>query len=104
MNLLSRMTVPKIIMFISSFCSKCMYNLNLFNEVIKNNDLDVKLQINNIAEESAIFMMVQPPSVPYIVITDLQDKIIYEDKGILTSKQIEHIIQLYLNISNKVSN
>lgn len=84
-------------MFTSTFCSKCLYNRKLWKEVTNG---DPELLEINIAHESnkKYLEKFEPKISPTIMILD-NTQIIYAFAGVLNSKIVHSILDIYRHLS-----
>ncbi|MHA2277427.1 MAG: hypothetical protein ACXAC2_16745 [Candidatus Kariarchaeaceae archaeon] len=80
-------------MVTSSFCSKCHYNRKLWKEV---SNSEINLREINIAEEKnrQILQFLKPEMAPTIYVI-YKEKIIYQVEGVIDSKTILSIIEIF---------
>ena len=86
--------LPAVIFFISTFCSKCMYNRSVLQRVIKE---DYILEVN-IADSSPLLSEIKPKMAPTIVFVDEAGRILVYEEGVIHDQTALAISQLLENI------
>ncbi len=84
----------RLILFVSSFCSKCNYVRNLLKEVIGNRFEEI-----NILDRAPEILKYRPTTVPTLILLR-GDESIVTLSGIMTSNEIEAILHLYLTLQS----
>ncbi len=99
MTNLNKLPSPSVIMITSSFCSKCHYNRNLWNEVT-NGKLD--LTEFNIAEEKnkAIIDQLHPLIAPTTYIIN-HNKIEFTFEGLMNSNIVKSILKIHIKLNKE---
>ncbi|MCE7735713.1 MAG: hypothetical protein GPJ54_12595 [Candidatus Heimdallarchaeota archaeon] len=95
----TRFNKVQIIMFTSTFCSKCLYNRKLWKEVTKG--VPDLLEINIADESNKVYLEQFEPRVsPTIFVIDNLE-VIYSVTGVLNSKIVHSILEMYRHLSQK---
>lgn len=94
-----RLNKVQIIMFTSTFCSKCLYNRKLWKEVT--NGVPELFEINIADESNKEYLEKFEPRVsPTIFVIDNAEEI-YSFAGVLNSKIVHSILEMYRHLTQK---
>ena len=84
----------RFILFVSSFCSKCIYVRRLLKEVIGDRFEEI-----NISDNAPEIMKFKPTTVPTLIL--LHDgEVIVTLSGIMNSNTLEAVLHLYLTLQS----
>ncbi len=83
-------SLPVIVLFTSTFCSKCMWNRNLFSQysIFRGHIVEI-----DISQHHKLIEELKPLSVPYAVIITKEGIIIAEKYGLFTEEEVKVFIK-----------
>lgn len=82
---------PKIIFFVSSFCSKCAANQKVLEEYFDLSDIN---QIN-IADPDELVELVHPSTIPTHLLIDPDGRIIYYKEGLISTVEAKCLANIW---------